>query len=239
MLTNKVAVVTGASAGIGKAIARDLSAAGVQLVLCARRGDRLRALAAELPGPAALLEGDIASPDIADRLLSLACSRFGSADTLINNAGILSVAPLEAVDLDKLDRVISVNFSAVVRTSYVFARYFKARQQGAIINVSSIGATLHLPHFAVYGATKAALESFTASLRVEMAGTGVRVGTIAPGSTASEIFESAKEYGDQRGPTASARMAPAAVAAAVRFMLDQPDGANIATMRIYSDSERA
>ncbi|MFA7555015.1 MAG: SDR family oxidoreductase [Spongiibacteraceae bacterium] len=238
-INGKVAIVTGASAGIGEAIARLLSAAGVKLVLTARRQDRLEALAESLPGPAAILAADIANRDTAPRLLALALEQFGQADILVNNAGLLASRPLEDVDLDGLSQLISVNFDAVVRLSYTFARHFKPQGCGAIINVTSIGAFMTVPYAGVYSGVKAGVESFTAALRIELGGTGVKVGTIAPGSTATEILDAARANGEQPWSQEITELQPIDVAEAVRFMLEQPDRANIARMHIYAAGEGA
>lgn len=238
-VAGKVAVITGASAGIGAAIARRLAQAGAHLVLTARREDRLRQLVAELPVRCAVLAADIAAEDTADRLLALAREEFGRADILVNNAGFLSIRPLEQVDLAVVTQMIRVNFEAVVRHSYTFANEFKRQQAGAIVNVSSIGAFINVPMGGVYSGVKAAVERFSAALRVELAGTGVKVGCIAPGSTASEILTAAQERGEQPWQQDIVELEPEDVASAVLFMLEQPDRANIAGLQIYSASESA
>ncbi len=164
-LKGKVAVVTGASSGIGVAIARELSAAGMQLVITARREDRLLALCAPLRTPSVHLASNLEAPATPQALLNLAHSRFGRADVLINNAGRLVAGPLETVDLDDLAQMTRVNFDAVVRSSYTFARAFKAQGKGSIINVSSIGAYLSNSSMGAYGGLKHALEVFTTALR--------------------------------------------------------------------------
>lgn len=238
-LEAKVAVVTGASSGIGAAVAAALSAAGCRLVLTARRAERLREVQAELPGESALLAADITGPDTGPALLQLARERFGGADILINNAGLLAIRPLEQVDFDMISRLIRVNLESVVALSYLFARQFKQQGSGAIINVSSIGAFMTVPMGGVYGAVKAGVESFTAALRVELAGSGVKVGSIAPGSTDTEILDTARAAGEQPWQQDIRMLAAGDVAAAVRFMLEQPDHANIARLQIYAAEESA
>src|ERR1700733_10958193 len=136
-LDNKVAVVTGASAGIGTAIARALSAANANLVLTARRADLLTALARDLPTKAAILAADIADPNIPEQLLALAHQQFGRADIIINNAGLLAVGSIETMDLNAAAAMVRVNFEGLMRCCYIFAREFKERKSGAIINISS------------------------------------------------------------------------------------------------------
>lgn len=233
-LKGKTVVLTGASAGIGAATALDLSQAGCNLVLTSRRLEKLKALAATLPGPSALLAADIAEPDIPEQLLALAKARFGRADAVINNAGVMAVGTMDTIDLDAVSYMIRVNFEAVVRSSYVFAREFRGQSSGAIINVSSISAYLISRAGGVYGGLKHALEAFTQSLRIELAGAGVKVGSIAPGSTSSEMFDRMMAAAKIEDPVA---LDPEDIARAIRFMLEQPDHATIARLAIYPQSE--
>lgn len=238
MLEGKRAVVTGASAGIGEAVARDLAARGARVLLVARRADRLEALAKDIGPNAATLAIDVGSPDSAQRMLDAAAAQFGGADILINNAGVFRVGPLDSFDLDGLGPMIALNYEAPVRACYVFAPAMKAQGAGAIINISSIGANLTAPGSGVYGGLKRALEIFSDTLRIELAGTGVRVGIVAPGSTATEIFDHLPADRRARATEGLTPLAPADVAAAVRFLLEQPEHANIPHLRIYSSGQQ-
>ena len=238
-LRGSVAVVTGASSGIGAAVAKELSGAGMNLVLTARRADRLAQLADELATKTVVHVADIADPRTPQRLLDLAQERLNRIDVLVNNAGVFTAGPLETIDLDEVSRMIDINFAAVVRSAYIFARAFKQQGSGAIINVSSIGAYLTAPMSGVYGGLKQALETFSAALRIELRGTGVKVGTIAPGTTETEIFDHMRTRGERVRADQTPPMEPADVAAAVRFMLEQPDRANVARLLIVSSSETA
>lgn len=238
-LKGKVAVVTGASSGIGVAIARELSAAGMQLVITARREDRLLALCATLRTPSVHLAANVEAPATPQALLDLAHSRFGRADVLINNAGRLVAGPLETVDLDDLAQMTRVNFDAVVRSSYTFARAFKAQGKGSIINVSSIGAYLSNSSMGAYGGLKHALEVFTTALRVELKGSGVRVGSIAPGTTNTEVFDHLRACGHPVHADLANALSPEDVAAAVRFMLERPEHTSVGRMLLVSSSEMA
>jgi serine 3-dehydrogenase (NADP+) len=238
-LRGRVAVVTGASSGIGAAIAHELSAAGMRLVVTARRADRLADLCTALPSAATLLTADIEDPATPQALLDLALQAHGRVDVLVNNAGKLVAGPLDSIDLDALASMTRVNFDAVVRASYVFSRHLKAQGSGAIINVSSIGAYLSHSSMGVYGALKQALEVFSTALRVELKGSGVRVGSIAPGSTDTEIFDQLRARAQAAGATLPEPLAPTDIAAAVRFMLEQPARANVARLLLVSADESA
>jgi serine 3-dehydrogenase len=237
-LAGKVAVVTGASAGIGQEIARNLSGGGARLLLVARRQDRLDALAAELPTEAATLAIDVADPTAADRMLAVALERFGRVDILVNNAGIFRIGPVDSFDLDDLGPMIALNYETVVRSSYVFARAMKRQGSGAIVTISSIGANLITSTGGVYGGLKRAIEIFSDSLRISLAGTGVRVGIVAPGTTATEIFDHMATGAPTAGGPAITPLLAEDIAAAVRFLIDQPERANIPHLRIYASEQQ-
>ena len=228
VIAGKVAVITGASSGIGAAIARELSEAGAYLVLTARRQDRLEALAADLPGT---------TPETPEKLLAFATTQFGRADILVNNAGILRVGPLDTFDLAHLSPMIATNYEAPVRTSYVFARAMKAAGSGSIVNISSIGAHLTAAGVGIYGGLKKALEMTSEALRIELAGSGVRVGLIAPGTTATEIFADMKSHGEPGWDEYITPLQPEDIARAVRYLLEQPERANIARMHVYAAAD--
>jgi NADP-dependent 3-hydroxy acid dehydrogenase YdfG len=232
-----VAVVTGASAGIGAAIARELAAAGARLLLVARRPNRLAQIAEELGGNVAVLAADVSDREVARQILAMACDRFGGADILVNNAGILRTGSLDQFDLDAIEPMAAINFAAPVRLSYVFARAMKAAASGMIVNVSSIGAHITVPGIGVYSGLKSALEAFTNTLRLELAGSGVRVGLVAPGTTSTEIFGDLKARGEQGWDEYLEPLQPADVARGVRFMLEQPPHANVSHLHIYASAE--
>lgn len=236
-LAGKVAVVTGASSGIGEAIAHELSRAGARLVVTARRLERLEALAASLEGECAALGAPIEDPGTPQRLLDLALSRFGRVDVLVNNAGVFASGSVDTIDLDAVARMVQVNLQAVIRASYVFARALKAQQSGAIVNVSSVAAYLSSSSVGAYSGVKHALEVFTTALRVELGKSGVRVGSIAPGTTETEIFDHLRAQGQPVRADQTPPLRPADIATAVRFMLEQPERANVARLLLVSAQE--
>jgi NADP-dependent 3-hydroxy acid dehydrogenase YdfG len=235
-LTGKIAVVTGASAGIGTAIARSLAEAGATLVLVARRRERLEALAAEL-GDSAVFVADMAEDDAPDRLLAFVVERFGRADILVNNAGMLRIGTFESFDLAQLRPMIALNYESVVRSSSLFARVMKAAGGGQIVNISSIGANITAAGTGIYGGLKRALESFTDVLRIELAGSGVKVGLVSPGTTSTEIFADMKAGGQPGWDEYIPALDPSDIARAVRFIAEQPARANTARVHVYSASE--
>jgi NADP-dependent 3-hydroxy acid dehydrogenase YdfG len=236
-LSGKTAIVTGASAGIGEATARTLAKAGAQVLLVARREDRLRVLAEEIGGSACFLALDLAQADAAQTLLDGATTQLGNIDILINNAGILRTSHVDAFDLAELEPMIAINYSAVVRTSILVARHMKANGSGQIINLSSIGASLTAAGAGIYGGLKMALDRFTDVLRIELAGSGVRVGQVAPGTTTTEIFDDMKSKGQPGWDEYIPPMVPDDIARAILFMCEQTGNANAARMHIYATSE--
>ncbi|KPF84172.1 oxidoreductase [Novosphingobium sp. AAP93] len=236
-LSGKNAIVTGSSSGIGAATARRLVAAGANVMLVARRLDRLTGLAAELGGAAVPLALDLGQAGAAEALLDAATARMGSVDILVNNAGILRTSHVDSFDLAELEPLIAINYTAVVRASILFARHMKARGSGQIVNLSSIGASLTAAGTGVYGGLKAALERFTDVLRIELVGSGVRVGLIAPGTTTTEIFAEMKSKGQPGWDEYLPPMVPDDLAKAVLFMCEQTGNANAARIHLYATSE--
>lgn len=233
-LEGKVAIITGASSGIGAATARALAEAGARTVLVARRAERLASLAGELGEHACVHSADMADPDAARALHAFVLAKFGRADILVNNAGILHAAPIDDFDLDQLRPMMALNYEAVVRTSTLFARTMKSAARGQIINISSIGANIVAPGVGVYGGLKRALEGFTDCLRVELAGTGVKVGIVSPGTTSTEIFEDMKSRGQPAWDSFIPPMQPEDVADAVRYMAAQPERTNLARIQVFA-----
>ena len=133
--------------------------------------------------------------------------------------------------------MIAINYTAVVRSSLLFARHMKARGTGQIVNLSSIGASLTAAGSGIYGGLKRALEVFTDTLRIELAGSGVRVGIVAPGTTSTEIFEDMKARGQPGWDSYIPAMVPEDIARAVLFLCTQTGNASAARVHIYATSE--
>jgi NADP-dependent 3-hydroxy acid dehydrogenase YdfG len=236
-LSGKTAVITGASSGIGEATARILAGAGARVMLVARRADRLQGLANEIGNNACFLALDLAQPDAAQALLDASVAQLGIIDILINNAGVLRTSPVDTFDLAELEPMIAINYSAVVRSSILFARAMKANGSGQIVNLSSIGASITAAGAGVYGGLKRAVDAFTDVLRIELAGSGVRVGLVAPGTTSTEIFDDMKAKGQPGWDEYVPPMVGDDIARAILFMCEQTGNANAARIHIYATSE--
>ncbi len=221
-LKDKVAIVTGASSGIGTAIAHNLDEAGMKLVLTGRSQQKLSELGNQLKN-ATIVPGEITEPALPQRLLDTALSQYGSLDVIINNAGVMHMMAIEEADIEALCNMIRVNYEAVVRMCYTVLPYFKKQKSGFIINMSSISGLKTTPMIGVYDGTKHAVEAFTDSLRMELAGSGVGIATIEPGAVATNLYESWRESGKQGyDELVSQPLQAGDVARCVRFILEQP-----------------
>jgi len=228
-LDGQVIIITGASSGIGKATAEVLSRAGMKCVLTGRSTEKLEALAASLD-EAAVCVGDITDPQLPERLITTARERFGRLDALFNNAGIMNIGSVEDADIDALCYMIRVNYEALVRMSYHVLRFFKKQGRGFLLNTSSLAGLKTFPRFGVYNGTKFAVEALTDALRMEMAGSGVRVAAVEPGRTGTHLFDHWAE--DEKFDPADGMLTPEDVARAVRFMLEQPEEVVIPRMLV-------
>ncbi len=203
-LSGQVALVTGASRGLGLLIARELAARGARLVICARHGEELRAAQEELRASGAevlAVECDLANRSEAEGLVDRAASHFGRLDMVVNNAGIIQVGPLAAMGADDFDTAVQVMVMGPVHVTLRALPHLRAAPAGRIVNITSIGGKVAVPHLVPYGCAKFALVGFSEGLRAELAGEGIRVTTVVPGlmrtgSHLRALFagQAAKEY---------------------------------------------
>jgi NADP-dependent 3-hydroxy acid dehydrogenase YdfG len=220
-LEGQVAVITGASSGIGAAVARDLARAGMRLVLTARREERLKAIADEWRGRVACVAADVVDPELPRRLLDRAAAEFGRCDVVFNNAGIMDAGPIEKIDLERIVLMVRVNVEAAFRVAYEAVRLFKRQNSGYLINTTSILGTKVRPTAGWYAGTKFALEALTEALRLELAGTGVRVAALQPGLTETELQDH-WEVHPKVAQNVKQPLQPEDIARVVRFLLEQP-----------------
>lgn len=185
--------ITGASSGIGAALARELGRAGHALTLVARRRALLDALAAEVPGHAHVVEHDLANPAIATAWIAGAEAVHGPIDVLVNNAGMENTGPTIAADPVVLRTMIDLNLTTPLLLARAVLPAMTARGRGMVINVASVAALVAPPMQAYYGASKAGLAMFSETIRGELAGTGVHVLTVYPGPVKTAMAESALE----------------------------------------------
>lgn len=198
-LNGLVAVITGASSGIGAAAARALADRGVAVVLAARRGDRLRALAGEIAqrgGRALAVEADVTSDEDVDRLIAETLGAFGRLDIAVCNAGVGHHGSLEDTTPDAMARLMDVNYMGTFLVARAALPSLKRAPRGRLIIVSSIVGQRGIGWGGAYSATKFAQTGLAEALRAELLGTSVRVSVIFPVSTETEFREAmAREQG--------------------------------------------
>ena len=210
----KVAVVTGASSGIGRATAELLVARGARVAVLARSADRLDELAKKHEGRMIAVAGDIADLAVVEKLFSQTETRFGKCDILVNNAGMIDVGPLIDTTLEQWQRMFAVNVEAIFLTCRRALPSMIERKRGAIVNVASISGVpgpKKFPGLVSYCAAKGAVISLTEALAVEVKGSGVRVNSISPGSVDTPMWAEASGG-------APASMTPEEIAEMILFL---------------------
>lgn len=203
-MTDKVVIITGASSGIGRAMALEQASRGATLVLGARRKEALDEVVKEIAdagGKALAVQADVVNKADCERLVNAAVEHFGRIDVLVNNAGISMRAIFEEMDLEVMERVMAVNFwGTVYCTSYAIPHLLKTK--GSVVGVSSIAGYVGLPARTAYSASKYAMQGFLDALRTENLKTGLHVMVACPGYTASNIRKTALTAdGSQQGET--------------------------------------
>jgi 3-oxoacyl-[acyl-carrier protein] reductase len=200
-LTGKVAVVTGASKGIGAAIAKHLAAEGAAVVVnyaSSKEGaDRVVAEITGKGGKAIAVQANVAKQVDIQRLFAEAKKAFGRLDVLVNNAGIYEFAPLEEITAENFNKQFGLNVLGLILTTQEAVKHF-GESGGSVVNISSVVSKLALPGATVYSATKAAVDSITRTLSAELGPKKVRVNAVSPGMVETEGNYTAKEGSDFR-----------------------------------------
>jgi len=195
-LNGTVALVTGASSGIGAATARELAGHGASVALVARRRDRLETVSSEIAkacGTALVVEADITDRTQAEAAVQQTVDRFGRLDTLVNNAGLMLLGHVVGADIEEWDRMIAVNNQGLLYTTHAaLPHLLKAaadgpRQVADIVNISSIAGRIAWNGYGVYNLTKFGVNGFTEALRQEVTQQHVRVGVLEPGGVDTEL----------------------------------------------------
>lgn len=228
-LTGKVAVITGATSGIGLAVARELRGLGMRLVLNARSKPRLEELQSELD--AAGLAGDVAGADVPARLLTLSLTTFGRCDVVLNNAGAIETGSIASIDIDKVCDMVRVNVEAAFRVAYTFMRHFVSTGEGHLINMSSVLGTKVRSTAGAYAGTKFAIEALSEALRLEVAGTEVAVTCIEPGLVLTGLHRDWPVH-PSKLMNIPHPLSPEDVARTVAFVLMQPPHVRIPRLMI-------
>lgn len=185
-LSGKVAVITGASSGIGRSIADKFLAEGAKIVVFARNAAALAEIKAGHEDNVLVVTGDVTNPDDLARLVTEATKRFGGVDIVVPNAGIAKVVPFADSDAAAIDHQFSVNFTGAVQTVRGFLPHI--RKGGSVLFVTTFLTQVGFPGLAIYSASKAALKSFSQTLAAELAPQGIRVNSVAPGPIGTPIW---------------------------------------------------
>jgi NADP-dependent 3-hydroxy acid dehydrogenase YdfG len=238
-LLGRVALVTGASSGIGEATALALAEAGAAVAVSARRAERLHALErkiAAVGGRALVLPGDVADEAVAKRVVADSLAAFGRLDILVNSAGVIQAGGVESADTEQWRRVLDINLLATLYTCSAAIGPMRAQGGGDIVNVSSIAGRRASAKFGPYSTSKFGLSAMTEGMRQEVGGYGIRVCIVEPGATSTEVSNAIVD------PTAreaihkhvhrDGAMKAEDVAASIVFVVSLPPRANVSQILI-------
>ena len=238
-LAGKIALVTGASSGIGAAAAVALAAAGATVAVTARRADRLDELVRKIEGAggkALALPGDVADEQVAQGVVADTLKRFGRLDILVNSAGVIDSGGVENADTARWRRVLEINLLASMYTSRAAIGPMRAQGGGDIINISSTAGRRAAALFAVYSVSKFGLTAMTEAMRQEVGRYGIRVCIIEPGATTTEVAVGIADPTYRKAisehVTKEGSMMPEDVAAAILLVVSLPPRANVSQLLI-------
>ena len=237
-LAGKVAIVTGASSGIGAAAVRLLAEQGCKLTLAARSLDKMQAIAEQLSTETLVVRADMTVPGDIEAMVERTLERFGRIDVMFANAGIYVPGEFADGDLDAYSTLLKINVDAVLRCAHAVIPQMKTQGSGDILVTSSIAGHIDVPWEPVYSASKHAIETFVNTLRRQLAPFGIRVGSLAPGRVANELWnffdptEIERASVQERGYIKSEDVAEAAV-----FMLSRPPHVTLRSLVILPQNQ--
>jgi NADP-dependent 3-hydroxy acid dehydrogenase YdfG len=245
-LAGRVAVVTGATSGIGAATARRLAADGASVALIGRREERLRDLVAELDGAASVpVATDVTDRAALERLAENVRAELGPVDLVVANAGVMLAAPFEQANTAEWDRMLDTNVRGLVHTGRAFAHdLLDAAAEGGpadLVFVGSIAGHQVFPNYGVYGATKAAVAHLTRNLRTELGPRGVRVKNVEPGLVGTELGDDMQDAGirealsDWRSDIGA--LSPDHIADAIAYAIAAPPQVNVAELIVLPTTQ--
>ena len=227
-IREKVVVITGASSGLGESTARLLAANGAKVVLGARRKDRIDGVVEDITakgGSALGFKTDVTRRADVEALVKGAIDKHGRVDVIVNNSGIMPIAPMAALKVEEWEQMIDVNIKGVLYGVAAVLPIMQKQKQGHIINIASVaGFKVFAPGGSVYSATKFAVRALTEGLRVEHRADNIRCTLISPGAVATELPESSSEEATKKNLREFYKMAiPAdAIARAIAYAIGQP-----------------
>jgi len=233
-INNKVALITGASSGIGKATALGLAEEGAKVVLAARSADKLQDLQQQIEQrgqEAIIVETDVTQLEQVEQMVTQAKNKFGRIDFLINNAGIMPLSYMKNRHLEEWEKMVDVNLKGILKTVYAALPYMLEQQAGHIVNISSIDGRNMYAGGAVYGATKAAVIALSEGLRKELTPEhGIRITTIEPGTVETNLRESITDQellDDQDWGEDEPKLMPEDIARAIIYALKSHPRENV------------
>jgi NADP-dependent 3-hydroxy acid dehydrogenase YdfG len=229
-IADKVVVITGASSGIGESTAKFLARQGAKVVLGARRRDRIDAVVKQISaagGKAVGFAVDVTKRAEVEALVKGAVDSFGRVDVMVNDAGIMPIAPIAAIKVDEWDRMIDVNIKGLLYGVAAVLPIMQKQKQGHIINMASVfGIKVFAPGATVYCATKSAVRSLTEGLRVELHSQNIRCTMISPGAVATELPESSSDEATRKNLREFYKTTMAIpadlIARAIAYAIEQP-----------------
>jgi NADP-dependent 3-hydroxy acid dehydrogenase YdfG len=245
-LENRVALVTGASSGIGEATALALAEQGAKVAIAARREDRLQALAERLRGTGAeplVLVADLLDEHEAQRIVTATQAHFGRLDILVNNAGVMYLEPIVEADLGRWRRMLELNVLSLIASTQAALPGMIERRDGHIVNVASTAGRNANPNAAAYAATKFGVVGFSEALRREVYKDNIRVSVIEPGAVATELRDHIGHAGVQQATNTWAegmrQLQAEDVAEVIAFCVSRPAHVNINEVLLRpTDQER-
>ncbi len=234
-LEGRVAIVTGASSGIGAATAEAMARSGARVVLAARRRERIGAMAERLGEEGArvlALPTDVADAGQVEGMVAATLEAFGRIDILVNNAGIMPVAPLAEARVEDWSRMVDVNVKGVLFAIGAVLPHMLERRSGHVVNIGSLAGRRPFPGGTVYAATKFAVRALTAGMQLELsAAHGIRVTDVQPGVVETELMDHIPSTDIREGFTEGWRgrrkLTPEDVARAVLFAVTSPEHVNV------------
>lgn len=238
-LSGKVALVTGASSGIGAGIALELARAGAIVALAARRADRLAGVVAQieaLGGKALALAGDMTVEAEAVKAVEDTVAQLGRIDILINSAGVMQAGGIENVDFDEYRRVFDINVFGTLYCSGAAVKHMLAQGGGDIVNITSLAGRKGGPQTSAYSASKHAANAMTDAMRQELGNRNIRVSILMPGATSSEVAEGISNpdwrAAIQAHVSKEGAVQPSEIGEAIVFMLSLPRHVNISEITV-------
>ncbi len=245
-LQGKVALVTGASSGIGEATALALARAGARVAIAARRRDRLDGVAAriaDLRSESLVLEADVARTDQAESIVARTVDRWGRLDVLVNNAGLMALSPIDRARVEDWKRMLDLNLLGLMVTTRAALPHMRRQKDGHVVNISSTAGRVANPDASVYAATKFGVGAFSEALRREVYRDNIRVTIIEPGAVATELREHVPDPDTRERIDTWARsmrqLRSEDVAAAILYAVSQPPHVNVNEILLRpTDQER-